>query len=605
MILEIREFKGLFTNTDPEDLPAGAMQVLKNLEPRNGKLIKTASLISSNSLDTGVTNMTWTNFYQWQLLDDKTASTEAYLGYLLIGYDDDDETRVYTYNNTTHLWHDISTIIENTFPTAYQSLRKNPIIEWNNTIRLIPGNDSTKNDEVWIGYIDRDVMDEILTITAGFYSFENLIDPSDVLSFEYYGTFQRLISESDSNYYYKYSLVYDGIQEGLISNSIKAPYNSDYAEGIRLRLKIDANFNRRLTHINIYRSDNIETNYKLIHTLSLIRSTDDIESNTTGAYYGATRVYIPALETKTFDLLKTYELTINTGGDEEIVNFIPSPYGTGHIIFSCAALSNDHWDVQWSLTEDAILFASGTSGAYGGIYTYIIDDGIMSSFANGGVITLDNSGILTDLFIDDAVDYAVRCVGYSIPTLSNAPWRINNPYYGSFRIVQDTDYYIYFYDLFFTPLNDHPLAGEVSISTIGEFAQITNNRLKLANIVLDPSGEAEEHNDWFAYSEFDQPDIRPVSNVIPLNIGEITGMTELMRKDVIASKRGIVMVDSSDINPANWVITESLKSIGNIAKKGMISVFGNVYVVYYNGIYRLSPNNLAESDRTPTEIQFR
>ena len=161
MILELKNFKGLFTNADVEDISLEYLQELKNLEPRNGKLVKSASLISSNALDTEETNIVWTNFYQFQYLDDKMDNTEAYLGYILIGYDTSASNKLvaYCYNNTAGTWHDITTILENTFPTAYQTIFQNPVIEWNNTIRLIPGNDVSTDDEVWVGYIDRAMFD--------------------------------------------------------------------------------------------------------------------------------------------------------------------------------------------------------------------------------------------------------------------------------------------------------------------------------------------------------------------------------------------------------------------------------------------------------------
>jgi len=68
-------------------------------------------------------------------------------------------------------------------------------------------------------------------------------------------------------------------------------------------------------------------------------------------------------------------------------------------------------------------------------------------------------------------------------------------------------------------------------------------------------------------------------------------------------KQGISLIDSKTdpANPTNWYISESVHNIGNIAKHGMVSAIGTVYVCYYDGIYGLNANNLAETDRTPTE----
>jgi hypothetical protein len=124
--------------------------------------------------------------------------------------------------------------------------------------------------------------------------------------------------------------------------------------------------------------------------------------------------------------------------------------------------------------------------------------------------------------------------------------------------------------------------------------------------LLIPGDKAESHPDWLSYSELDQPDVTPVSNVIKFSDregGEITGLDELFGIPVVMKRQSIrpynTKADPAD--PTTWYSAESIHNIGNIPHHGYISVQGSLYVCSQDGIYRLSPNNLAASDSTPTE----
>ena len=150
----------------------------------------------------------------------------------------------------------------------------------------------------------------------------------------------------------------------------------------------------------------------------------------------------------------------------------------------------------------------------------------------------------------------------------------------------------------------YPLQGEVSIDVNGRFAKVVQGRLFQGDIVLDPGDKAEVHNNWVSYSELDQYDVNPVSNVISFpdkEGGAITGLAELYGKLVIMKKQAMFFLNASSNSPADWVLQESVHNIGNIAPRGSIEAFGKVFVCYYDGIYAFTPNSMAESDSTPTE----
>jgi hypothetical protein len=156
-------------------------------------------------------------------------------------------------------------------------------------------------------------------------------------------------------------------------------------------------------------------------------------------------------------------------------------------------------------------------------------------------------------------------------------------------------------------LNDgsaYALTGSPSIKVNPDFSSIMAGRLFSLTNVLDPGGENEDQSASLCYSEVGQYDVTPVSNLIKFNDregGGGTGLEEIYGRPVVAFKQGLSLMRVSDPDPANWTIAESPHNIGNIAKQGMVSALGTVYVCYYDGIYGLTANNLAETDSTPTE----
>ena len=162
------------------------------------------------------------------------------------------------------------------------------------------------------------------------------------------------------------------------------------------------------------------------------------------------------------------------------------------------------------------------------------------------------------------------------------------------------------YDTNLTSLGFHALEGEVSIDVHGRFARVINGRLFQADIVLDPAGKKEEHRDWVAWSELNQLDVNPVSNVKDVTDregGECTGLEELFNMVVIAKRMALVTIDpqAAPNTPVSWPVVESAHNIGNLAPEGMIHAAGRVFVCHSDGIYALRANNLADTDSTPTE----
>ncbi len=152
--------------------------------------------------------------------------------------------------------------------------------------------------------------------------------------------------------------------------------------------------------------------------------------------------------------------------------------------------------------------------------------------------------------------------------------------------------------------------GETPVQTIysnrvnGQYARELKGRLFLGNVVLNPEDKAEEHRDWIAYSELNEFDTIPVSNVIAFDDregGDITGLAVLFGRLVIFKPQAIFILNVSDpAYPNGWSVVESKHNIGNVAPQGVVEVHDSIYFVYHDGIYRVTSNMVASSTATPS-----
>jgi hypothetical protein len=149
------------------------------------------------------------------------------------------------------------------YPATWQYVGQNPIIKDGNALRFLPGKAASiyghNAKGIWIGRIARQYFDGAYRPDTGYYAYNTPIDKPalavtwDTISVSGYTAFSPAR-------YYKMSYVYDGVQEGLLSNYTFVPYK-DPATSVmtELKCKIDtATFNKRITALNIYKStDNL------------------------------------------------------------------------------------------------------------------------------------------------------------------------------------------------------------------------------------------------------------------------------------------------------------------------------------------------------------
>ena len=152
--------------------------------------------------------------------------------------------------------------------------------------------------------------------------------------------------------------------------------------------------------------------------------------------------------------------------------------------------------------------------------------------------------------------------------------------------------------------------GESDVQTVysnrinAQHAVKLKGRMFLGDLYLNPEDKQEERPDWIAYSELNQYDVRPVSNVVTLDDregGAVTGLAVLFGRLIIFKPQAIFIMNVTDpADPNSWSVTESKFSIGNIAPEGVVEVHDSVYFVFHDGIYAVTSNMVANSNATPT-----
>ena len=593
----------------------------------------------------------------------------------------------------------------------YHKADKNPIVMENGIIRFLPGAvgeveypADTFNEAkgLWIGYINRNFYDGLYSPTAAFYAYDKTpLTPEAYTNTNTVATDVALDGwgAEDTYRYVRYSFIYDGVNESLLSPPIYTKIDDTVDKAI-FRLKLfdgtagDVRDNYRITGMNIYQmtsaSDSAvatlirqinftlkaadRTNYSANGQGRLVAWIDDDTigplaptSGVVSAISNAGAAAIRATTSVAHGLIAGWAVTIagttDYNGSYIITNvsdtthfdvtdaYVSSQTGTwSHSDYFGKADSDSEYTAITAvedLGDDGFLITTGTpqdTTAFNGAW-YLSHSGETDSDYDGGTENGYFEGATTGeaVIIDTTVDFeGLSPIGLTVASTNTTGTQaitadaatddfliVNGVAKHAIQIdansntVQDFKYHIAsqpyvfytnatYYSLFaiLDFVNEdgsaYGLQGAKYIKVNGDFALVISNRLWQVRNILDPGGENEEQFDTAAYSEINQYDVNPVDNIIKINDregGGGTGLADLFGRPVIAFNQGLFLIDSKTVpdDPDDWTISESVHNIGNIAKHGMVTAIGNVYVIYYDGIYALNANNLAETDKTPTE----
>ena len=616
--------KGVFTNGDSEDIRNDYFAVLKNLQPVAGSLEKTfgAGDFITDELPAEINNIC-------VFVHDEFTDGKKYIAVYV-----HPTTKVVTlYALDNDVWTDV-TLLTTEFSLSeifYHNADFNPILQIDDVLRIFPGgvgkaNGSNESKAIWLSRIDRTYFDSIYAPTAKFYGYPTTIAAPSISGMAVTAT---VMAGGDFDptgvgvtKYYKFSDVYDGIQESMLSGAMAVNYTQNTLGKFAFSIT-KASHNLRITARKVYRADTEDGPYKYIHTIDFLRTSAGVfrgsASATVGAYSGNYVIYVPALSTWEFDAALEYRILVN-GTAYPIDNPNGGADPTGHKAFALTTPdpAANHLDEDWilqssndSFVANIVECATGASGAYTGtnmIITYY-------NFGN-----LDLTGRVVYFGTESRVitsnkNYGILFgVGFNPVGASESPvaWVVMGDEQGFYYGADNTTTVDYlFFDNALTVGAEHPLeiAGrEVSIKVNGEFYRWINGRLWVSGkVVADPGGTEEEHSYWAYYSELWQPDVLPVGNVrriVDQDGGPVTGIANLFNEPVFLKSNAIIILWSKEYpnDPTMWFERESEHNIGNVAKRGHLTASGGLYVSSKNGIYRLRPNNFAESDSTPTEM---
>ncbi len=632
----LKDFKGLFTNADPHDIGDEYLLISKDARTYNSRILKdfvpaakytysiTASIYKAWNPFTFINNRLTNGYLYTNAVPETDGLTNVWAIFSYTPFSED------FYNIIYH-----SQIDSDQAYNVYQSYNTpNPVIQISDEIRYLPGlanyPSKHKAEGLIIQYIDRNFFDSTFTPKAQFYTNATTIKkPTFSVTLDTIPGGDLLANQ----YYYRFSYLYDGIQESLLSDPYAVTVTD--SQWVKAQFSIDTTkHNKRITAIKVYRSTVQYSGFDHIHTIDLTRSQSEIIKIDSLGYYGKYNVLVNSVADIQIYSTDYYSFR-NIGGnanDSIVVDSgsVGSVGGElGHRIFHISALPaplcKRYWNASWVLYRRhsgvSAIVDSGSSGLYSGNDLFLAKFSASDSvkYYNldpvGALLQFNSRGcslkVITDGGSLRAFKYDTLGGLLAANSQDNVPFVMMFPYKGLYYWTRSgITETCRFYDAGLISGAAHPLEGEVSIDVNGKYAVMIQDRLFQGNIYLAPaSPDSELHEDWISYSELGQYDVNPVSNVIRISDyygGAITGVATLMGNPVIMKQHSISMLDirSDPATPSNWQMIQAINNIGNVAPQGYINVMGTLYVCDMSGIYAIRPNNLAAYESTPV-INFR
>jgi hypothetical protein len=510
-------------------------------------------------------------------------------------------------------------------------------------MRFLPGNVKSsaisgahEPKGIWLGYIDRDYFDGNYSPSAGFYGLDTKLIKASPVNYSlggYQGGEFVATTGTTLRRYYRWSDIYDGIQEGPLSTAILG-VDIPTTGIVRGYFDIDeATHNKRITSRKIYRCDTSDGEFLHIHTINYLRKAADVGwvNEPDGAYAGNYAAYIPAAATLNFNAARHYKITLHgtvDSGDSSVTFTAGTLSGTGITEFLTTAVSWDHtdlWDCLYTIYEsilgtfvDETVFQNQSFGAFSGSNVVIFDSGIDSTGYGkyvGGVFLMTEPDHATYPYefsykgqviahYEKALKIAhVFAVPAAVADYQNKDFMLLSLLDGLYCSHETAGVHTYiYYDYNLTGETAHPYQNDLSCTINGQYAQVVNDLLIQGNVLLDPKTTDEYHEDEISYSLLSQLDANPVSRVQRIQDiegGPVTGLAMSFNSCLIYKKRSkfrLLLNDPSDVT--SWEFRESLFNRGNLATNGTIQVGHKVYSVANDGIYEDDISSIVSADDT-------
>ena len=152
-----------------------------------------------------------------------------------------------------------------------------------------------------------------------------------------------------------------------------------------------------------------------------------------------------------------------------------------------------------------------------------------------------------------------------------------------------------YFDFFDRSLLDgtQHLSGGTSLQTKYIHSKFINGRNYVANVQITNDDGSESHENWVIYSEFNQPDVLPITNYIQISDaqgGSIIGLENLLGDLAVFMERGIYRLSIPSIDPTSWSLSESEENIGCISTDSIQRWEAGVFFAGKGHLYFLDAN---------------
>ncbi|HIK67922.1 MAG TPA: hypothetical protein EYF95_08120 [Flavobacteriales bacterium] len=607
MIIEIPLFDGgLITNVDPEDIPPIASSDTENFDVDvKGKLLKRQGLESKGTL----AGSHLTKLFYW---------TDSHLtnGAIWVGYEEQNNQIVtFAVNaNGTFGAKTALTTLSSSPPSDIQ------IIPLSNSLRFANGDN---NDVGFLQYIDRKFFMHKASPAQGL-SYDALkfdsASPTYPSTWELEHVADIVGKNATGTYYYKAVALFDGNQEAQFQDQFFKSKFVDDDKGVHFTLKVDTDdFNPRLTGLNIYRHyaevDNLAPVYRLIKSVNLVTDSDspDREDGHSNAHVGNV-AYFPGANLSS--LISEANTFGNTYGDQESVSvrlggvnyIVENSMGSTTATYTSTLLKLDSGTLPTATeywNESATVRLTYRPDSNGNSSFVDKDYSIASCYAGNNVIYDARTSEYWDFTIGEKNNWIATIGAQDLAVLESIKrvlkvndnvtttgydktvTALHNGYY--YEYLSNNEIKIHVFDIGHLDDRTHPLSTTKNKVNY-KYGAYVNGRLFAGDVNLDPDDEAEKHNDFIIFSEFNQPDILPVSNYIQIKDsqgGAVMGLRRLGDNLIVFMERGIYQLYAPAGNPAGYSLRESDINIGCVAPNSIVEAGGVIFFASKDNIYVL------------------
>ena len=151
--------------------------------------------------------------------------------------------------------------------------------------------------------------------------------------------------------------------------------------------------------------------------------------------------------------------------------------------------------------------------------------------------------------------------------------------------------------------------GDISTNIQYKCAKMINGRLFVGNVRLNPESDDERHPNWIMFSEFNSPDIIPITNYIAItdlgDAGNITQFAEIAGSLVVFSDNAIFRLNIPSYDPTAWSLMEATRLIGLTSPDAVLEIKGALIFANKEGLYLMDANFVPRKISTKIQDKWK